>query len=144
MVFEILSPNQIIFGCSSVNQISEVARNMGGKALIVCGGGSVHTQGLLDNLHENRIDAELFKVVKEPDIPIIRKGLDFARTKECDFVIGFGGGSVLDSAKALSALLTNPGDILDYLEALPKPKIHCSILGIDALKAAIKEYKSNN
>lgn len=48
-------------------------------------------------------------------------------------------GKTLDEALAMTKQ-----DILDYLDALPKPKVHCSILGIDALKAAIKEYRDKN
>ncbi len=51
---------------------------------------------------------------------LILEGVDFARQNVCDFVIALGGGSVLDGGKAISAMLTNPGNLLDYLEVVGK------------------------
>ncbi len=120
MIFEMFVPNRIIFGCGSINKIGDAAHNMGQNALIVCGGGSVHMECVIRLIRESGIDVDIFRVVKEPDISIIRKGLDAAKENKCDFVIGFGGGSVMDAAKAIAALMTNTGDILDYLEVVGK------------------------
>lgn len=72
-----------------------------------------------------------FHVPKEPEAELVLAGLDQARTSECDLVIAVGGGSVIDAAKAIAALLANPGTIYDYLEvvgkgqALPNPSVAC-------------------
>jgi alcohol dehydrogenase class IV len=58
----------------------------------------------------------------EPTIEHIKKGVNLARESGCNVVIGFGGGSVIDSAKAIAGLVTNAGDILDYLEVIGKGK----------------------
>jgi alcohol dehydrogenase class IV len=56
----------------------------------------------------------------EPTIELVREGAKHARTERCDMVIGFGGGSALDTGKAIAALLTNEGDPLDYIEVIGK------------------------
>jgi alcohol dehydrogenase class IV len=60
----------------------------------------------------------VFQINGEPDVPMIIAGLNLAKTKKCEFVIGFGGGSVLDAGKAIAAMLTNPGELMDYLEVV--------------------------
>jgi alcohol dehydrogenase class IV len=64
------------------------------------------------------IDFLIFQASGEPDIALASKGIDLARQKGCDVVIGFGGGSVLDTGKVVAAMLTNPGDLMDYLEVI--------------------------
>jgi alcohol dehydrogenase class IV len=56
----------------------------------------------------------------EPEIETINQAVNLARENGCEFVIGFGGGSVIDTAKAVSALLNNEGELLDYLEVVGK------------------------
>jgi alcohol dehydrogenase class IV len=57
-------------------------------------------------------------VEKEPSLVTIQRGVTLARESHCDLVIGFGGGSALDTGKAIAAMLTNEGDLLDYLEVI--------------------------
>ena len=59
-----------------------------------------------------------FEVLGEPTIDLVRLGTAAARGAGCDVIIGIGGGSVIDAGKAIAALLTNPGDPLDYLEVI--------------------------
>ncbi|MEW5940920.1 MAG: iron-containing alcohol dehydrogenase, partial [Chloroflexota bacterium] len=59
-----------------------------------------------------------FEVHYEPTVALLRVGVDAAR--DCDMVIGLGGGSVLDAGKAIAILANNPGDVLDYLEVVGK------------------------
>jgi len=122
MVFELSAPNRIIFGNGSINQVREVAPALGKHALVVCGGGSVPVEHVIRPVEESGVSVTLFRVTREPDIPTIRKGVTVSRASNCDIVIGFGGGSVLDSAKAIAALITNPGDVLDYLEVIGQGK----------------------
>jgi alcohol dehydrogenase class IV len=63
-----------------------------------------------------------FTVANEPNIDTINRSVELGREKESDFVIGFGGGSVIDTGKATSALLNNQGSLLDYLEVVGKSK----------------------
>src|SRR5579871_2640819 len=59
-----------------------------------------------------------FLVTGEPTVGLIRQGAAFARERGCDSVVALGGGSAIDAGKAIAALLTNPGDPLDYLEVI--------------------------
>lgn len=62
----------------------------------------------------------IFGVEGEPTIGVATEGLLLARKEGCDLVIGYGGGSAIDTGKAIAALLTNAGDFLDYLEVIGK------------------------
>ena len=73
---------------------------------------------LLDALRELEVRAVPFAVDGEPDLEVVRRGVALARRERCDLVIGFGGGSALDAGKAIAAMLTNDGDVLDYLEVI--------------------------
>jgi alcohol dehydrogenase class IV len=63
-----------------------------------------------------------FSIAGEPAIPSILEGVRIAKEAGCELVAGFGGGSVLDAAKAIAALMTNPGDPLDYVEVVGSGK----------------------
>ena len=73
---------------------------------------------MIDSLRASGISAALFSVSGEPGIGTVEHGLEQAAAENCDLVIGFGGGSALDAGKAIAAMLTNPGDLLDYLEVI--------------------------
>jgi alcohol dehydrogenase class IV len=89
---------------------------------VVTGKNVKRAQPLLDLLQENKVEHSIFSVCGEPKIQTIRDGVDFARGENCDWVIGFGGGSVLDAGKAIAAMMENEGDILDYLEIIGQGK----------------------
>jgi len=59
-----------------------------------------------------------YSVHGEPDVDSVNTAVNLARSEHCDFVIGFGGGSVIDTGKAVASLLANSGDLLDYLEVV--------------------------
>ena len=118
MGFEFVAPRSIIFGNGSIEKIKAVALEFGRKVLVVCGSGSVPMSKLFELLDEAAITYQVFRVSDEPDIPTVEAGLSMAKSAGCVFVIGYGGGSVLDTSKAISALLTNTGDIMDYLEVI--------------------------
>ncbi|QRN83595.1 iron-containing alcohol dehydrogenase [Chloroflexota bacterium] len=120
MTFEFATAGRIVFGNGSLKKVGEIASGFGGKALVVTGSGSVQVAPLLALLEGVGVEAEIFRVGHEPDISTIDSGLALAKEKGCTFVIGFGGGSSLDSAKAISALLTNQGELMDYLEVVGK------------------------
>ena len=61
-----------------------------------------------------------FAVEGEPTVDLIARGLQQAREEQCDVVVAIGGGSVIDAGKAIAALLTNPGEVMDYLEVVGK------------------------
>lgn len=118
MGFEYASPNRIFFGEGMFSKAGAISSEFGKRALIVTGSGSVSLNGLLINLQAVDVSGFIFRVENEPDIPMILAGIEHAKANQCDFIIGFGGGSVLDTAKAIAAMLTNPGELMDYLEVV--------------------------
>ena len=96
------------------------AGELGSKALLVTGMHPGRHTSLLDALTRQGITIENIRVSGEPTVEDASRAAERGRTTGCDFVIGCGGGSVIDLAKASAALLTNPGDPLDYLEVIGK------------------------
>jgi alcohol dehydrogenase class IV len=86
--------------------------------LVVTGRSLARGQSLFDHLAQNNIQAELFSVSGEPVLATIRTGVTAARGADAEFIIAIGGGSALDTGKAIAAMLRNPGDVLDYLEVI--------------------------
>jgi len=122
MNFEFSTSKQIIFGEGSLNKVKYLAPEFGNKPLIITGSGSVPLTPLLDLLSEAEVPAEIFRVQHEPNVSMIRAGLRQAKETHCDFVLGFGGGSSIDAAKGVAAMMTNPGTLMDYLEVIGKGK----------------------
>lgn len=118
MRFEFATATKIIFGAGVLNDIGKLAAQMGKHALVVVGGQAERASTLLNLLHEQGISTTTLSVMAEPSIELAQEGAQQARDAGCDIVIGFGGGSALDTGKAIAALLTNPGDPLDYLEVI--------------------------
>jgi alcohol dehydrogenase class IV len=91
---------------------------MGRRALLVTGRAAARAESLLELLAAEEIGTVSFTVTGEPTTEVARLGTERARESGCDLVIGFGGGSVLDTGKAIAALVTNQGNPLDYLEVV--------------------------
>jgi len=118
MRFEFATATRIIFGPGTLREVGPIAAQMGSRALVVTGRTRARATPLLDALTAQGIDIVTFSVAGEPTTEVARLGTQRAREADCDMIIGFGGGSVLDTAKAISALLTNGGVPLDYLEVI--------------------------
>jgi alcohol dehydrogenase class IV len=118
MEFEFVTSDRIIFGNGSLSKVREIAPSFGRKVVIVSGSGSVPLDDLFEILNSVGVDWEVFRVGHEPDVPAIQSGLAQVKSAGCEFVIGYGGGSALDSAKAIATLMTNPGRLMDYLEVI--------------------------
>lgn len=116
--FEFATAGQIIFGAGTLPQIGPLAAAVGQKALITTGSRSGDLDRLGAILADHGVGYEPYPVAGEPTVAIVLDAIRTAREAGCDVVIGFGGGSALDTAKAIAALLTNPGDPLDYLEVV--------------------------
>ena len=117
MNFEFATPNRIIFGNGPLKHAAPLVSEMGSKAIVVIGSSIHRVIPLLEQLKVNRIEYILFNVASEPTTELIDDALTKAHAAQIDIVIGFGGGSVIDAGKAIAALMTNPGKVLDYLEA---------------------------
>ena len=120
MKFEFATANRIIYGAGTSQQIADYAQGFGKRPLLVTGENSSRAQFAVDKLKANGFTVTQFAIADEPSIGIVLEGVILARDQACDFVIGIGGGSVIDGAKAIAALLTNDGEPLDYLEVVGK------------------------
>lgn len=118
--FEFASATRIIFGNGTVNEVAPLAAGMGQKVLLVTGRDSSRAHFLQQALRQQQLQVSQLSVDQEPTIPFIETSRQQAKTAGCDLVIGFGGGAVLDSGKALAALLTNDSHPLAYLEVIGK------------------------
>jgi alcohol dehydrogenase class IV len=121
MAFDFATSARIVFGAGTARELAPAVAALGGRALLVRG----RTARVVVP------DALEFEVTGEPDLDTVRAGAAAARAGGCGVVVACGGGSVLDAGKAIAALLTNDGDLLDYLEVvgqgrpLPHPAAPC-------------------
>ncbi len=118
MRFEFATATRIIFGAGVLRSVGLLAAELGARPLVVGGKTADRMKPLLALLSAQNLDPVIFTVEGEPTVDDARQGVALARQQRCDFVIGFGGGSPMDTAKAIAALLTNTGDIFDYLEVI--------------------------
>lgn len=131
MRFEFATAARIILGPGSIRELAPSARSFGARALFVKGVSTQRTAEPIRQLQAAGVDVSEFHVAGEPTVEAVLAGVEQARLGNCELVIGLGGGSVIDTAKAISVLLSNPGDIYDYLEVvgkggpLPNPAAPC-------------------
>jgi len=118
MQFEFATASRIVFGAGTRSQLGEVTSSLGKRALLVAGAPDGIFEPLSAALAARGIDVVLCMVTAEPTIESVRDAVARARETERDLVIGVGGGSALDTGKAVAALLGNGGDPLDYLEVV--------------------------
>ena len=116
--FEFMTSDHIIFEREGLARIGKLSKPYGKKALIVTGSRDGIPNKIKSYLTEEDISFSHFKVISEPSIKTTKVGLDLAREELCDMVIACGGGSVIDTGKIIAAMLTNPGEILSYLEVI--------------------------
>jgi alcohol dehydrogenase class IV len=118
MNFEFATAARIIFGPGTLPQAGPIAKGFGKRALVVTGRNPERAGRLLSELSAQGVTAVTFPVSGEPELTTITDGVALAKKEKCDLVISIGGGSVLDAGKAVAAMLTNEGDLLDYLEVI--------------------------
>lgn len=118
MQFEFTTSSHIIFGPESSRQLPQIATNLGRNIFIVTGKSTRRHYSLIDSLHKAGILLTPFVVESEPSIETVSAAIACARSSHCDAVIGIGGGSVIDTAKVVAAMIANDGELLDYLEVI--------------------------
>ena len=129
--FEFATATRIIFGCGTLQQLPELASGLGRRVLLAIGSRADTAAGFQTLLAARGLQVELVQVRGEPTLNSVAEAAAQARHAKCDVVIGLGGGSVLDTAKAVAALLTNTGNLLDYVEVagggqpLANPAVAC-------------------
>lgn len=118
--FEFYSPTYFVFGKSTEDQAGKYVRRFGGsKVLLHFGGGSVVRSGLLDRVKKSLDDEgigyiELGGVKPNPRDGLVYEGIDICKKEGIDFILAVGGGSVMDSAKAIAAGAVYDGDFWDF------------------------------
>lgn len=136
---------KIIFGKGAENKAgSEIKKFGGSKVLLHYGGGSIKKTGLYDrvvlSLKENGLDfVELGGVSPNPVVSLIRKGIVLCKKNKVDFILAVGGGSVIDSAKAISIGCNYDGDVWDFFEGKSKPETAIPIGVVLTIPAAGSE-----
>jgi len=118
MTFEFATAGRILFGAGSLDRVGDYATELGSRILVVGGGTPARSEPLLTRLADRRLPVSTFSVLGEPTVASVLEGTEQARNFGADLVIGMGGGSAIDAAKAIAALLANPGDPFDYLEVI--------------------------
>ena len=120
MNFDFNNPTRILFGSGKLDELGN--QPMPGKKalLLMSGGRSAKVSGAygrtIEQLEKAGVDvAEFAKVMENPVKEMVMEGAAFARENGCDFIVALGGGAVLDSAVAIAAMATNPGDLWDYV-----------------------------
>ncbi len=129
MVVNFYRPVEVFFGKGAIEKAGEVARRYGFKALIVTGKESAKKSGSLDRLikslnshgiHEYILYNE---VIPNPTDTIVNEGARIAVEEKVDFIVGLGGGSALDTAKAISIVSSNEGSVWDYVKYPEGPRL---------------------
>ena len=120
--FKYYTPTKVIFGRKTEDQVADLIKEFGGtKVLIHYGGGSVVRSGLLDRV-KNTLDqagiayVELGGAVPNPHLGLVYEGIELCRKENVDFLLAVGGGSAIDSAKAIGYGLANEGDVWDFYD----------------------------
>lgn len=121
MHFNFYNPTNLIFGSGSLNELG--SQTMPGKKamVLISNGKSTKANGYLDRTLEQLKKAGVLAAVwagimENPLKEAVMEGAAFAKENGCDFIVALGGGAVLDSAVAISAMATNPGDLWDYVQ----------------------------
>lgn len=118
MRFEFATAGRILFGEGVFDRAGALAAELGTRVLVVGGATAARIEPLVAQLADRGLPVSTFAVTGEPKIEAALQGTEQARDFAADLVIGMGGGSPVDAAKAIAALLANPGDPYDYLEVI--------------------------
>ena len=118
--FNYYAPTRVVFGKGTENEVGKLIKEQNCKKVLVhYGGGSVIRSGLLDRVYTS-LGAEgiayttLGGVVPNPRLSKVREGIELCQREGVDFILAVGGGSVIDSSKAIGYGLTNEGDVWDF------------------------------
>lgn len=117
--FEYFAPTQIVFGAGRISEIGKIASQYGTKAMLVTGPSIPANQTLHDkvkkSLKDSRVDCIHYDgVMPNPTTEIVTKGAKLAKEQDIEVMIGLGGGSAMDTAKAIAVEATHPGTAWDY------------------------------
>lgn len=147
--FEYYTPTKVFFGKGNEEKIGEIIKSYGyKKVLLHYGQGSVIKSGLLDivknRLSENGISfLELGGVEPNPKLPLVQEGAALVKKENIDFILAIGGGSVIDSAKAIALSVANDADAWDIITGKAKAEKGFPIGVILTISAAGSEMSNS-
>ena len=147
--FEYYTPTHVVFGKHAVERVGELITGQNGKKVLIhYGGGSAKRSGLLDRvtdaLEQSGISyVMLGGVVPNPRLGLVREGIALCKREGVDFILAVGGGSVIDSSKAIAYGIANDGDVWDFYAKKRVPKA-CAPVGTILTIAAAGSEMSNS
>jgi len=118
--FDFSTATQVVFGAGTLGQVPGLVAPLGRRVVLIHGAQGTRAQPLLSRLGEAGLETRAFSIAHEPKVDDVEALALAARSFGAEAVIGFGGGSVLDTAKAVAVLLNNKAPIRDYLEVVGK------------------------
>lgn len=147
--FKYYTPTKVLFGKGTEEKVAELIREFGGKKVLIhYGGGSVIRSGLLprvtDLLDKSGISyVQLGGAVPNPRLSLVYEGIELCKKEGVDFILAVGGGSAIDSAKAIGYGVANGGDVWDFYEGKRKAE-GCLPLGVILTLAATGSEMSDS
>jgi alcohol dehydrogenase YqhD (iron-dependent ADH family) len=142
--FDYQNPTRIIFGKGAENDVGKYAASFGKKVLLHYGGGSIKKTGLYDKVTASLKAAglevrELPGVKPNPRLSLVREGIKICREENIDLILAVGGGSVIDSAKAIGTGTVYDGDVWDFYSGKAEPKASKPVAVVLTIPAAGSE-----
>ena len=147
--FNYYTPTKVVFGKNTEDQCGELVKEQGcKKVLIHYGSGSVRRSGLLDKVKASLDDAEVDYIelggaVPNPRLSLVYEGIELAKKEGVDFILAVGGGSAIDSAKAIGYGVANEGDVWDFYDR-KRQATGCLPIGVVLTIAATGSEMSNS
>ena len=120
--FEFALTTRVVFGSGTLSKVPQLIGGKGKRILLVSGKNIDRSRPLADALISESCEVFRYRVDGEPTIETVEKGVEAARLEDCRLIVGFGGGSVIDCAKAIAAIVPNKGKLFDYLEVIGSGK----------------------
>ncbi len=144
------TPTKVYFGRETENMVGKLIKETGAKKVLIhYGGSSAIKSGLIDRvkklLEEESLEyVELGGVLANPELSMVRKGIEICKENNVDFVLAIGGGSVLDSAKDIANGVANPDvDVWDFSLQKASPKASLKKAAILTISAAGSEMSNS-
>lgn len=148
--FNYYTPTQVIFGKAAEQQVGELVKSQNcKKVLLHYGSGSARRSGLLDRIEESLAEAgiaytELGGVVPNPRLSLVYKGIELCKKEGVDFILAVGGGSVIDSAKAIGYGMSNEGDVWELYDRKKQAQACLPIGAVLTIAAAGSEMSDSS
>lgn len=147
--FDYFTPTKVAFGKNTVERVASLIKEYGGKKVLIhYGGGSVIRSGLMDKvtsiLKEEKIPyVMLGGAVPNPHLSLVYEGIELCKKENVDFILAVGGGSAIDSAKAIGYGVFNEGDVWDFYD-YKRTAEGCLPIGVVLTLAATGSEMSNS